>query len=228
MFQLVLTARESYMVCASTGDIMVDDQEAAFVESAPDEPRQTRIPKSIKLSMNEEGCIDWEATSDKNTRAFIQAIKNDPNGILQNIKEEAGTSSPDDAPSGIADATALAAVNAVMCVEAIGISTIGPKFAPVLKNLHPVVAIKACSVTEEELQPVMPACKRIIQRYVPVEYLGQEYQDLAIVGQHLLKLSGEKFKACIELAMQIEQMKQGHAHKPNGRVVIDAQEPNAA
>lgn len=195
----------------------IDD--SAFVES-PDERRTSRSAKSLKLPLKEDGSIDWENASEKHTQSFIDAIKADPNGILQNIREEAGTSTPDDEPEGIADATVLAATNAVMVVEALGITAIGSRFAPVLKNLHPVVAIKACTVTMEEIQPVMPACKRIIKRYVPSNYLGQEYQDLAIVGEHLLKLSAAKFKACVELAMQIEQMKTGSTHKPNGRVTI--------
>lgn len=204
---------------------MSDDiQDTAFVESNS-EPR-TRSVRNIKLPTNQDGSIDWDACSDKHKQAFIDAIKADPNGILQNIQEEAGSSSatsPDAEPEGIADATVLAAVNAVMIIEAIGITTIGPRFAPPLKNLHPVVAIKACSISMEEIQPVMPACKRIIKRYVPSEYLGQEYQDLAIVGEHLLKMSAQKFKTCVEIAMEIERMKAGSANKPNGRVVIDAE-----
>jgi hypothetical protein len=200
------------------GDYIMSDEEA-FVESQQEEPR-TRSPKSIKLSLNEDGSIDWENTAEKHSKAFINAVKVDPNGILDNIKEEAGTSKPDDEPEGIADATIVAAANAVMVVEALGITAVGPKFSPVLKNLHPIVAIKACSVSLEEMQPVMPECKRIIKRYVPVEYLGQEYQDLAVVGEHLLKLSAAKFKACVDLAIEIENMKAGTAHKPNGRVTI--------
>lgn len=204
------------------------NEDAAFVEArAPETPKNLR---SIKLSLNTDGSIDWTKTPEKHTKAFIEAIKIDPNGILDNIREEAGVvSSPDEEPIGIADATVLAATNAVMAVEAIGITTIGPKFAPVLKNLHPIVAIKACSVSEDELKPVMPACKRIIKRYIPTEYLGQEYQDLAIVGQHLLKLSAEKFKACVELAVEIERVKNsgGQTQRTNGRygpnVVIESE-----
>jgi hypothetical protein len=110
-----------------------------------------------------------------------------------------------------------------MVVEGLGISWLGPRFAPVLSNLHPLVAIKACTVTLEEIKPVMPAAKRIIKRYVPLEYLGQEYQDLAIVGEHLLKLSAQKFKDCVDLAIQIEQMKRGQAKRANGGTIIDAE-----
>lgn len=201
-----------------------DDTQDAFVESNSEV--RTRSVKSIKLPLKDDGSIDWESTSEKHTQAFIDAIKADPNGILQNIQEEAGQSgvgTADAEPSGIADATVLAAANALMVVEAVGVCGIGPKFAPVLKNLHPLVAIKACSVSLEDIKPVMPACKRIIKRYVPIEYLGAEYQDLAIVGEHLLKLSAEKFKACIDLAKEIENMKAGSANKPNGRVIIDAE-----
>lgn len=203
-------------------NLMAEQDQDAFVESGSSD--RTRSVRNIKLPTNEDGSINWEACSDKHKQAFIDAIKADPNGILENIKEEAGqTSSPDSEPEGIADATVLAAVNAVMIVEAVGITTIGPRFAPPLKNLHPIVAIKACSVSMEDIQPVMPAAKRIIKRYVPTEYLGQEYQDIAIVGEHLLKLSVEKFKSCVELAMEIERMKAGAVHKPNGRVIIDAE-----
>lgn len=191
----------------------------AFTESQETETR--KYPKSIKLSLKDDGSIDWDSTSDKHTKAFIKAVEVDPNGILDNIKEQAGTSKPDDEPSGIADASVLTAANLVMSVEAIGVSMIGPKFVPVLSNLHPVVALKACSVSMEELKPVMPAAKRIMKRYIPVEYLGQEYQDLAIVGEHLLKLSTAKFKACIDLAMEIEKMKVGQSKSgPNGKVTI--------
>lgn len=173
----------------------------------------------------EDGSIDWDSASEKHKQLFIDAIKTDPNGILQNIQEEAGTKSAGgDEPEGIADATVLTAANLVMTVEALGVTAIGPKFAPVLRNLHPVVAIKACSVTMEELKPIMPAAKRIIKRYVPTKYLGQEYQDLAIVGEHLLKMSGEKFKKCIELAMEIEKLKAAQANRPNGQATtIDGQ-----
>lgn len=194
---------------------MADD---AFVESQESTPRKSS--KSMKLNLKEDGSIDWESTPDKHTQAFIKAVEVDPNGILDNIKEQAGTSTPDDEPSGIADATVLTATNLVMVVEALGISTIGTKFAPVLKNLHPVVAIKACAVSMEELKPVMPAAKRVIKRYIPSEYLGQEYQDLTILGEHLVKLSVAKFKACIDLAIEIEKMKAGESSKPNGRVTI--------
>lgn len=197
----------------------MDDE--AFVETTT----RSKPPKSIKLVMNENGSIDWDSTSEKNTSAFIEAIKVDPNGILQNIKEEAGSPSTDEEPSGIADATVLTAANALMVVEAIGVSTIGTKFAPVLKNLHPVVAIKACTVSMEEIKPILPAAKRIINRYVPTKYLGAEYQDIAIVGEHLIKLSAQKFKACVDLAMEIERMKHSTAERPNGRanVTIDGQ-----
>jgi hypothetical protein len=172
----------------------------AFVEST-EEP--TRVSgKKFSLPLTEDGSIDWDNASDKHKRLFIQAIKSDPNGILQNIQEEAGAAPAD---TGIADATVVAAANAILAVEAIGFTTIGPRFAPVLKNLHPVVAISACTVTEEEMQPVMPAAKRIIAEYMPPE-LGK-YQDLIVVGQHLLKLSAAKFKHCIDLAMEIERVK---------------------
>jgi hypothetical protein len=196
----------------------------AFVEI---DQTSRRTLKSIKLPVNEDGSIDWDKASDKHKEAFIEAIKADPNGILQNIQEEAGKQpSPDAEPEGIADATVLALTNCVMVVEAIGIVGVGPRIGfPVLKNLNPVVAIKACTVTMDDIKPVMPAAKRIIKRYVPTEYLGQEYQDLAIVGEHLLKLSAAKFKACIELSIELERMKNGHAKSgPNGQVIIEGKE----
>jgi hypothetical protein len=195
----------------------MSDNEAAFVEST-DEPIVRG--KKLSLPLTEDGSIDWDSASDKHKKLFIQAIKSDPNGILQNIQEEA-TDAP--AGSGIADATVVALTNVLFVVEAIGITTLGPKAAPVLANLHPVVAIKACTVTEEEMKPVMPAAKRIIADLLPPEYL--EYQDWAIVGEHLVKLSAAKFKACIDLAMEIEQRKQNPSYnKVNGSgVVIDAE-----
>jgi hypothetical protein len=207
---------------------MADDD--AFVEAKTTE--RIRSVRNIKLPTNEDGSIDWEACSDKHKQAFIDAIKADPNGILQNIQEEAGSSSApsgSDNPTGIADASVLAAANGLMIAEALLISGFGHKIAPPLKHLHPVVAIKACSVTMEEMAPVMPECKRIMKRYIPAEYLGSEYQDLAIVGQHLIKLSMAKFKACVDLAMEIEKMKNGTTpSKPNGRVIIDAEPTKAA
>jgi hypothetical protein len=213
------------LVVCYGGENEMDD---AFVETA-DTP--TRKVRSIKLPVNEDGSINWTDASDKHKQTFIDAIKADPNGILQNIQEEAGQQPVDsgsDNPTGIADASVLAAANGLMIAEALLIAGFGHKIAPPLKSLHPVVAIKACAVTMEEMQPVMPECKRIMKRYIPTEYLGQEYQDIAIVGQHLIKLSMAKFKACVDLAMEIEKMKAGAANKPNGRanVVIDA-EPGA-
>jgi hypothetical protein len=192
--------------------------EHAFVESTPTDTETRSRSKFLKLSLNEDGSIDWDSTSQKHTQAFIDAVKADPNGILQNIKEEAGSSTRDDEPEGIADATVLAVTNALMVVEALGITYFGPKIASPLKNLHPIVAIKACTVSLDEMTPVMPACKRIIKRYVPLEYLGAEYQDLAIVGEHLIKLSAAKFKACIDLAVELERLKrEAEIIPPNGR-----------
>lgn len=189
--------------------------EDAFQEST--EPRRS-TSKSLKLQLNEDGSIDWESTSEKHTQAFIEAIKVDANGILQNIREEAGQSGALENNSSIADATVVAAINMVMVVEAIGITTIGPKFAPPLRNLHPIVAIKACAVSQEELQPIMEPSKRLIEKYVPTKYLTQDAQDIALIGQHLIKLSAEKFKVCIELAQEIERMKtEGEVIPPNGR-----------
>lgn len=196
-----------------------ETQDDAFVESGSSDTR-TRSVRNIKLPTNSDGSIDWDACSDKHKQAFIDAIKADPNGILDNIKEEAGQSQTE--PDGIADATVLAAVNAVMVVEAVGIVGIGSRFAPPLKSLHPVIAIKACSVSMDDLQPVMPVCKRVIKRYIPSDYIGQEYQDLAILGEFLVKTTIKNFKACVDLAMEIQRMQAGAApSKPNGRVVID-------
>lgn len=196
-------------------------EDDAFVETNNESTTRARSSRSLKLQLKDDGSIDWESTSEKHTQAFIEAIKVDPNGILQNIREEAGVSGDSEGseePSGIADATVLAATNALMVVEAVAITTLGAKAVPVLKSLHPVVAIKACSVTQEEMAPVMPAAKRIMKRYIPADYLSAEYQDLAIVGEHLLKLSGEKFKACIALAQEIERLKrEGEVIPPNGR-----------
>lgn len=198
----------------TTGGYMTD----AFQEST-DEP----IIRSKKLSLpiTEEGSIDWENASEKHKKIFIQAIKADPNGILQNIQEEASSPAPD---SGIADATVLVAANAILGIEAIGFTTIGTRFAPVLSNLHPVVAIQACTVTAEEMAPVMPECKEILKDLLPPDVL--KYQKFAVVAEHMAKLSMVKFKACVDLAMEIEKRKNNPAYnKVNGHAptTIDAQ-----
>jgi hypothetical protein len=198
----------------------------AFVENQ-ETPKRT--VKAIRLPVNENGTINWPEASEKHKQAFIEAIKTDPNGILENIKEEAGDKVISSNPTGIADATVLAAANGIMIAEALLISGFGHKIAPPLKNLHPVVAIKACTVSMEEMEPVLPECKRIMKRYIPTEYLGEEYQDIAVVGQHLIKLSMAKFKACVDLALKIEEMKAAQQpSKPNGRVIIDAEPMGSA
>ena len=207
---------------------MEDQTESAFVESTPTTEEGSyrgRPLKNIKLAMTEDGVIDWESTSPRHTDAFINAIKNDPNGILKNIQEEAGkeSSEAEDIGSGISDGVVLTCMNVVMITEAVLFSTVGQRFAPVLKNLHPVVAIKACAVEMDDIKPILPAAKRMIKRYVPMEYLDQEYQDIFIVAEHLVALSAVKFKQCIELAQQIEQLKYSAANKPNGQAsVVDA------
>jgi hypothetical protein len=74
------------------------------------------------------------------------------------------------------------------------------------------------------MQPVMAPAKRIVARYMPTGWT--KYQDFIVVGEHLLKLSAEKFHACVKLAIEIEyQLKNPQAQgKPNGRVTtIDAE-----
>lgn len=179
---------------------MTTDTRQAFVESGEEEPR-TRT-RNLRLPINDDGSIDWETATDKHKKAFIEAIKSDPSGILQNIQEEA-----EGAVAGpmVADATVVALANVFFIAEGLVFSTVGRKVVPQFQHLHPVVAIKACCVTQEEMEPVMEPAKRLVARYMPPQFL--EYQDIAVVGEHLLKLSTEKFKACLELAMQIEQMK---------------------
>lgn len=195
--------------------------ETAFVESPDDESPRIKA-KRITLPISEDGSIDWDNASDKHKKIFIEAIKSDPNGILQNIKEEAAE------PSGpaIADASVVAAANLILSVEAIGFTTIGARAVPVLHNLHPLVAIKACTVTAEEMEPVMEPAKRILAELIPPEVM--KYQDWVVVGEHLLKLSAIKFKACVDLAMEIERVKQAGSprtgHGSNGGIVIDATE----
>lgn len=196
-------------------------EEAAFVEpESSDEPMVRG--KRVSLPLTEDGSIDWDAASDKHKKLFIQAIKADANGILQNIQEEAtGTPAKE---SGIADATVVAAANIIFGVEAVAFTTIGARAVPILGNLHPIVAIQACMVTEEEMAPVMEPAKRILKDLLPPEVL--EYQDWAIVGEHVMKLSAAKFKACVDLAMEIERAKQAGSqtrHGSNGGVVIDAE-----
>lgn len=193
----------------------------AFQESSDDDTPRARSRK-LTLPILEDGSIDWDSASDKHKKSFIEAIKADPNGILQNIQEEASAPAAD---SGIADATVVAAANVILSIEAIGFTTIGAKVVPVLKHLHPLVAIQACTVTQEEMAPVMPACKRIIAEYMPPEIM--KYQDFVVVAEHLMKLSAVKFKACVDLAMEIEHRKNNPAYnKVNGHapVTIDAQD----
>lgn len=195
---------------------MTDD---AFVETSDDTPRSRS--RKISLPLMEDGSIDWDNASDKHKKSFIEAIKADPNGILQNINEEASAPPPE---SGIADATVIVAANAILGIEAVGFSTIGARFVPILKNLHPVVAIQACTVTAEEMAPVMPECKEILKDLLPPDVL--KYQKFAVVAEHMAKLSIIKFKACMDLAMEIEKAKQNPAYgRPNGHagVTIDAQ-----
>lgn len=191
----------------------------AFIESVDEEPR-VKV-KKISLPIQEDGSIDWDNASDKHKQAFIQAIQSDPQGILQNIQEEATGKSSE---PGIADTTVVAMANVILAAEAVGFTTIGTKAVPVLKNLHPLVAIKACTVTAEEMEPVMEPAKRIIGRYMPPEVM--KYQDFIVVGEHLMKLSAVKFKACVDLAMEIERIKASGqsphvatSNGPNGKVV---------
>lgn len=196
---------------------MADDERSAFVESGAEEEAPRHV-KNLRLPINPDGTIDWDSATDKHKKAFIEAIKSDPSGILQNIQEEAGgeVSGPE-----IADSTVVALANAIFIVEGIAYAKIGPKIVPVLSNLHVFVAIKACMVTREEMEPIMEPCKRIIARYTPAEYL--QYQDWAVIGEHLIRLSAAKFHACIELAQKIEQMKNGATpSRVNGGVVIEA------
>jgi hypothetical protein len=194
--------------------------EDAFVESGSEEEPRASV-KNLRLPINPDGTIDWDSASQKHKDAFVQAIKSDPNGILQNIQEEAGQAVSEDGDSGIADSTVVALANAIFIVEGVAFAVVGKRVVPVLANLHPFVAIKACTVTHEDMEPVMEPAKRIVARFTPAKWL--QYQDFAVVGEHLLKLSAQKFQACVELAQRIEQMKNGQARKPNGGVVIDAE-----
>lgn len=197
---------------------MADD---AFVES--DNPR--RASKKLSLPLMEDGSIDWDNASDKHKSLFIDAIKADPNGILQNIREEAGNSGVE-VPGKIADTTVLAAANLVMVAEAIAVSVFpGPRMVPVLQNLHPVVAIRACAVSMEDIKPILEPGKRLIEEFIPEKYLDQKWQDLAMCAEHLAKVGAVKFKACIDMAMEIEKMKQHGYQTANGTngKVVDAQ-----
>ena len=100
--------------------------EEAFVEGS-EIPKRT--VKNIRLPINEAGQIDWDSASDKHKQAFIDAIKADPNGILQNIQEEAGQqpSAESADPTGVADATVLAGANAIMIAEAFLIAPAEPQ-----------------------------------------------------------------------------------------------------
>lgn len=194
---------------------MPNDERTAFIESGEEEPRSRT--RNIRLPMNDDGTIDWESAQDKHKKAFIQAIQSDPSGILQNIQEEANA---EVTGPQVADATVVALANVFFIAEGIVFSIVGSKIVPQFKHLHPVVAIKACTVTAEEMEPVMEPSKRLIARYMPPQFL--EYQDFAVVGEHLLKLSTQKFKACLELAMEIEKMKAaGAPERANGHAAAN-------
>lgn len=172
---------------------MPDD---AFVESQ-DEPR--RSPRKLTLPLMADGSIDWDNALDKHKESFIEAIKADPNGILQNIREEAGAAA--EVPEGIADTTVLAAANLVMVVEAIALSVFpGPRVVPQLQHLHPVIAIKACSVSMEDITPILEPGKRLIKEFVPEKFLDQKWQDVAVCAEHLAKVGAIKFQACLKLS----------------------------
>lgn len=195
--------------------------EEAFVEPGSNEDTVVR-GKRVSLPLTEDGSIDWDAASEKHKKLFIQAIKADANGILQNIQEEASGAPAKE--SGIADATVVAAANVIFGIEAVAFTTIGARAMPILKNVHPIVAVQACMVTEEEMAPVMEPAKRILKDLLPPEVL--EYQDWAVVGQHVMKLSAAKFKMLVDLGMEIERAKQAGSqtrHGSNGGVIIDAE-----
>lgn len=195
---------------------MPDD---AFQESGESPARKSS--KSLKLLLNTDGSIDWESSLDKHKEAFIKAIEVDPNGILQNIQEQAGEqpSAPTN-PTGIADSTVLAAANLLMVGEALLFTTIGAKLAPPLAFVHPVVGIKACAVSMDDIQPIIEPGKRIIKRYVPDKYLTAEFQDIAVCAEHLAKLSVAKFKACVELGVEIQKRITTAQTKPNGAQAV--------
>jgi hypothetical protein len=219
MFQLLLQFLAVICYGPTNGAFMTDD--TAFVEqdTTTAEPSYKGRPlKSIKLAMNEDGTINWDGMSERHIDAFIDAIKKDPKGILDNIKEEA-SQSPDEEPTGIADATVLTCVNLIMVIEAIGMTTLGPRYVPVLRNLHPAVAVKACAVEMDQIKPIMAPAKRIIKRYVPLDYLSQEYQDIFIVGEHIIGMGITKFKDCVALAKEIENQRSTPTQRTNGKVV---------
>lgn len=191
----------------------------AFVENTEDQTPVVYV-RNLKLPMNEDGTIDWDSAPDKHKKAFIQAIQNDPSGILANIQEEAGEQSSETA---ISDSTVLTLTNAIFMIEGVGFSLVGRRFVPVLKHLHPLVAIKACTVTRDELEPVMEPAKRIVARFMPPNLL--QYQDLIVVGEYFVRLSAIKFKACIDLAVQIQKLTAGgipdKANGHAGNVVVE-------
>ena len=150
----------------------------------------------ITLNLAGDGTVDWETTD---RTAFIQTITNDPN-TLEIIGEAVGDSGP-----AIADATVVGAVNAIMAIEAVAITTLGRRIAPILKNVPLPVAMNACLVSTDEVKPIMEPAKRIIAKYTPAEWL--EHQDLAVVIEHLGSLSAARFAECIKLANAIEEQK---------------------
>jgi hypothetical protein len=182
-------------------------KQEAFVEQ-PQEENDAVQPSQLTLHLAEDGTIDWTASDQS---AFIHTITNDSTTL-----EIIGAAVEDQGPT-VADATVLAAVNTIMGVEAIAISTLGPRVAPVLKEVKLPVALKACLVTKEEIEPILEPAKRIIVKYTPAAWL--EYQDFAVVLEHIGKLSGEKFAQCIALGVAIQNQRKVQEVQPGQQPV---------
>lgn len=179
---------------------VIIDETAPFTEGEFTAPKSSRV--SIKLTG--DGRIDWSSMRDKTRDQLQDALKREPR-------------SPIGVPDDIADATVLACVNAVMVVEAVGISTLGPRIAPILSEIKLPVAIKACTVNLDEIRPILPAGKRLIKKYTPAQYL--EHQDIVVVVEHLGKVAAARFAQCIALAAQLRMQ----ASKPNGSPKVNDQ-----
>lgn len=187
----------------------MNDNEDAFVETEIEEPSPSTQQTRVTLRIAADGRIDWSAIADDKLSALVEAITQDPQAA-----QILGVSNPQGEPEieVVADSTVLAVVNVIMLAQAIVTSTAGQRIVPVLKNIPPAVAIKACMVSSEEVEPILAPSKRLVAKYVPETWL--QHQDWGVVVEHLGKLSAARFQECIRLAGEIERMKKARPVTP--------------
>ena len=172
----------------------------AFIEanSNANDGQPTPRAHTIRLPLNEDGTIQWDNVKDSQKELFAKSVSSDATAL-----EMIGLADEKKEGSEIADTTVLATANAIMAIEAVGVCTLGRRMAPILQELPIPVAVKACSISMEELQPIMEPSKRLIAKYTPAEWL--QHQDLVTVVEHLGKIGAQRFADCLKLASEIHQ-----------------------